>query len=211
MDNSTNEKYIYLIRHGETEYNKKGYLQGSSINSSLNESGKNQAELFYQSFKHIPFDKIYTSVLIRSIESVEKFINSGILHESYTELNEINWGSMEGKLLTPFSWIKLKRLASRWSKGETHLKIAGGESPEDVMNRQIPVAEIILSRNEEKNILICMHGRALRIFLCILTQTPLKNMDTFHHSNLGLYVLKYNNLTKDCIVEINNSRNHLIT
>jgi len=211
VNNIATEKIIYLTRHGETDYNKKGYLQGSSIDSSLNELGKKQADLFFEAYKHRSFDKIYTSVLKRSIESVEKFIHSGIKHEAFPELNEINWGRLEGKLLNPVSWIKLRNLAKKWENGKTHLKIEGGESPEDVMLRQKSILDLIISRSDENTILVCMHGRALRVFICLLTNTLLTQMDTFHHSNMGLYVLKYNYLSKTCTVEINNCRKHLMT
>ena len=36
-----------------------------------------------------------------------------------------------------------------------------------------------------------MHGRALKIFLCLLTDTPLSKMDQFYHQNLTLYQLEY--------------------
>jgi len=42
-----------------------------------------------------------------------------------------------------------------------------------------------------ETILICMHGRAIRSFLCLLTQRPLKEMDQFPHENTGLYILEH--------------------
>lgn len=209
MNNSYQEKFIYLIRHGETEYNKKGFLQGSSIDSSLNENGLKQAHAFYETYKNIHFDKIYTSVLKRSIESVSKFIEKGIPHEEFSEINEINWGKLEGKILTPISWIKLKKLASRWSAGETYKKIEGGESPDDVAYRQKIFLDKILSRNDEKTILICMHGRAMRIFLCLLTGKAVSQMDQFHHSNLCLYLVKFNHESLTYNIIKNNDVAHL--
>jgi broad specificity phosphatase PhoE len=44
---------------------------------------------------------------------------------------------------------------------------------------------------EEKTVLICMHGRALRLILCLLTGKPLTEMDTFPHQNLVLYKIVY--------------------
>jgi len=208
VTNQPGEKFIYLIRHGETDFNKKGYLQGSSIDASLNEKGRIQAEHFYHKYKNVSFDKIYTSVLKRSIESVQMFINQGIPHESFAELNEINWGEMEGKLLTPAAWIKLRRIARRWGQGYTNEKIRMGESPEDVARRQRKVLELILSRQSERNILICMHGRALRIFICLLMNLPISEMDKFPHSNLGLYLMKYDYQLKKAEILIRNEHHH---
>ncbi|HEY0898299.1 MAG TPA: histidine phosphatase family protein, partial [Sphingobacteriaceae bacterium] len=60
------EKTLYIIRHGETELNRRGIVQGRGMNTDLNELGKKQAEAFYQAYFHIPFDKIYTSTLKRT-------------------------------------------------------------------------------------------------------------------------------------------------
>lgn len=203
------EKNIYIIRHGETEFNKKGYLQGSSIDSSLNEKGRNQAELFFRAYQDIPFDKIYTSALKRSQESIIGFVEKGIAVDHFTEFNEINWGIMEGTQLNPISWIKLRRLAKKWKEGRTNLSIPGGESPEDVAKRQKPIIELILSKKEEENILICMHGRAMRILICKLLNLPLNQMDQYAHNNLGLYIIRiYVNNIQPIIIK-NNCLMHL--
>ena len=59
-------KDIYLIRHGETEYNRKGVVQGSGIDADLNELGQKQAEAFFAHYQDLPIDKIYTSALKRT-------------------------------------------------------------------------------------------------------------------------------------------------
>jgi probable phosphoglycerate mutase len=48
-----------------------------------------------------------------------------------------------------------------------------------------------MKREDEKTILICMHGRAMRILLCQLLNYPLRGMDTFEHKNLCLYQLDF--------------------
>ena len=71
---SRNIKTIYLIRHGETDFNRQGVVQGSGVDSDLNELGQAQAEAFFQAYQHIPFDKVYTSALKRTHQSVKKFL-----------------------------------------------------------------------------------------------------------------------------------------
>ena len=60
------KKTIYIIRHGETDYNRQGIIQGSGVDSDLNETGRIQAEKFFKAYHHIPFDKVYTSELKRT-------------------------------------------------------------------------------------------------------------------------------------------------
>jgi broad specificity phosphatase PhoE len=184
-------KKIYLIRHGQTDFNLRGIVQGSGVDAPLNEKGRAQSLAFYNAYKHIKFDKVYTSVLKRSIESVEGFINSGMPHESFVGLNEISWGSREGQMITPDEDAYYHWVLKQWQEGNTSMPIEAGESPQQVADRQKPVMDYILSKKEEDTILICMHGRAIRILLCLLLNYPLKSMDIFEHENLCLYLLNY--------------------
>ena len=184
-------KKIYLIRHGQTDYNLRGVVQGSGIDAPLNETGRKQAEAFYQTYKSVSFDKVYTSVLQRSQQSVKKFLADGIPHEAFEGLNEISWGNREGISITPEEDAYYHHMLKEWQRGNTSLKIEGGESPEDLAAKQRPVLEYILKQKQEETILICMHGRAMRILLTLMLNYPLKSMDTFEHSNLGLYELTY--------------------
>jgi len=54
-----------------------------------------------------------------------------------------------------------------------------------------PAVDHIISKTDEQTVLVCMHGRAIRILLCILMNYPLKSMDMFEHENLCLYLLDY--------------------
>lgn len=200
-------KTIYLIRHGQTDYNKQGIVQGSKVDTDLNDEGRLQASLFYNFHKSVPFDKIYTSVLKRTHQSVDEFIKSGIPNESFHGLNEICWGDQDGKVSNTDMHVYYTHVSNQWASGNLDLQIGGGESPNEVSNRQQPIIDLIFSKKEEKNILICMHGRAMRVLLCKLTNQPISKMDTFGHSNLCLYLLKYEN----GIVSIvkNNNTDHL--
>lgn len=184
-------KKIYIVRHGQTAFNLQGIVQGSGVDSSLNETGQQQAEYFFRKYKNIPFDKIYTSTLKRSIESIQSFIDLGIKHEKLSGLNEISWGEREGQAITEEEDRYYHSMLEKWSQGETHHKIQGGESPEDVMFRQRKALNHILSQENEKRILICMHGRAMRILLSLMLNYPLRKMDMFKHSNMCLYKVAY--------------------
>lgn len=184
-------KKVYLVRHGQTDYNLKNIVQGSGVDTDLNELGRNQASLFYETYKNVPFDKIYTSALKRSKQSVQRFIDRGIPYEALAGLNEISWGTKEGHPVTPEEDEYYHFMLDQWRMGKTYLKIEGGESPEDVVNRMKPAVDHIMGKQDERTILICMHGRAIRILLCHLLHYPLKSMDMFEHQNLGLYLLNY--------------------
>lgn len=184
-------KTIYLIRHGETDYNKRGVVQGSGIDSSLNETGNAQAQAFFNFYKHIPFQKIYTSALVRTHQSVDLFLRQGLPQHILPELNEISWGYKEGKVPNARDDEDYSKLIQSWGNGQTNLKITGGESPLDVAERQKKGLQVILENREENPILVAMHGRAMRILLTQLLKQPLSAMDQYEHANLCLYLLEY--------------------
>lgn len=186
-------KKIFLIRHGQTEYNKKGMVQGSGIDASLNEKGKWQAAEFWEHYKDYPFERVYTSALIRTKQTVARFIEKGIPHIEFDGLNEIHWGTKEGKVATTEDKDDYMRVTKAWQNGELHVKIEGGESPLDLKKKQEVVLEYLKNEEEGEHILICMHGRAMRILLCIMTECSIAEMDRFEHDNTSLYILNYAN------------------
>ncbi len=204
-------KTIYLIRHGETDYNRKGVVQGSGIDAELNEMGRAQADAFYDAYGHVPFDKIYTSQLIRTRQSVEKFIRSGIPYESFAGLNEISWGIYEGTAHTSGEDTHYLSILQSWKEGYTNRALEGGESPLQVRDRQLPVIEHILSQSQERNILIATHGRAMRILLATLFNESLTQMDKYAHNNLCLYKLEYIPQGRRIEILQSNDITHLLT
>ncbi len=184
-------KKIYIIRHGQTDYNLQGIVQGSGVDSSLNDTGRAQAEAFYNKYQRVPFDRVFTSCLKRTEESVKNFIIKGIPHERLPGLNEISWGVKEGQRITPEEDAYYHWMLKQWQAGNTHQRIEGGESPDEVVLRQRVAIQTFMLNEHESTILICMHGRAMRILLCELLHYPLKSMDMFEHKNLCLYELDF--------------------
>ncbi len=182
-------KKIYLIRHGQTDFNLQGIVQGSGVDSSLNANGLKQAALFYEKHKDYPFDKIYISNLKRTYESVGQFIEKGLPFEKNAALNEISWGEYDGKLDTKDEKSIYWTIVDAWKNGDLKAKVEGAENPEEVRERLLPFVQQLLDSQEE-NLLVCMHGRAMRVLLSVLTAQPLESMDSFLHSNLCLYVLE---------------------
>ncbi len=196
-----------MIRHGQTDYNLQGIVQGSGVDASLNNTGRGQARSFYHAYRDIPFDRVYTSKLKRSQESVEGFVADGLTTEAMVALNEISWGSKEGQRITPEEDEYYHWMLKQWQLGQTHIPIEGGESPDAVGKRQRAFIDLVKSRPEDKNVLVCMHGRAMRILLCQLMNYPLKAMDMFEHENLCLYLL--HNSGSSITVDLHNNTDHL--
>jgi probable phosphoglycerate mutase len=181
------KQHFYIIRHGETEFNKQNIVQGSGVDTDLNERGQHQAGLFFDAYQNHPFGIVYTSALKRTHQSVNGFLNAGLKHVVLPELNEISWGIFEGQQQTEAQRLVYWETINKWNNGLLDEKIPEGESPIELRHRQKRALEQILSGENHEHVLICMHGRAMKSFLCLLLDLPLTEMEKFQHSNLCLY------------------------
>lgn len=180
---------IYIIRHAETEYNKKGIIQGSEVDSDINDVGESQANSFYEYYKNINFDKIYVSDLKRTFQTIRRFTEKGSSYEKLKEFNEISWGVNQGKSDDLEDYA---RLIDTWLAGNLDNKFEEGESPNEMSVRLVKGFNKVLD-DDHDTVLLCIHGRALRILLSKIIDNDLTKMDKYVHSNTGLYILEYKN------------------
>jgi probable phosphoglycerate mutase len=189
--NKVIERELYIIRHGQTDNNAQSIIQGRGVNSALNETGRQQAQAFFEAYKDVPFDVIYTSSLLRTQQTVKPFAELGIPQHAFTELDEISWGNLEGNMITTESDLVFQSLIKKWRSGDVHARTSpGGESPHDLQQRQKRFLNKLLATHHKK-ILIATHGRFIRAFMCTLLDKPLSEMETFTHSNLCLYKVNH--------------------
>ena len=195
---------IYILRHGETELNNNNILQGSDIDCDINKFGRIQSDKFFKKYKNYPFQKIYISQLKRTYQSVENFIDLGLPFDILEGLNEISWGEKQGQ---KDDISEYKQLVNSWVNGNLNEKFSYGESPLDVLKRlKFSIKKII--QDNFNDVLICTHGRALRILLSWIINKDLTQMNIYKHSNLGLYLLKYEKGNFKIIKK--NDRSHLV-
>jgi len=198
-------KTLYIVRHGETELNRQGIVQGRGKDTDLNDEGRRQANRFFEAYKSVPFDKIYISKLKRTQQSIQQFIDLGIPYHKLAGLDELAWGILEGQPSTPSNRAAFLRLIRHWLDGNLDEKFEGGESPNEVKARQLEAMETIMSHPEETTVLVCMHGRAMRLLMCVLLGKPLTEMESFPHQNLVLYKVTWDG-SKYEIVDFNNAK-----
>lgn len=186
------EKTLYIIRHGETDLNKRGIVQGRGVNSPLNETGFRQARAFFDRYKDIPFDKVYTSTLLRTQQTVEGFLAKRLPWEQLEGLDEISWGIYEGMEQSDEILSGFNALTQDWCRGLLDRCVENGETPNQVKARQERAIDHILSEMPtNSSVLVCMHGRAMRLLLCLLLGKNLSEMDEFPHTNTALYKVLY--------------------
>lgn len=92
---------IYIVRHGETELNALGVMQGW-LDEPLNQAGRNLANITGQELKSVNFDYCISSPLIRSVGTCEIILresNNQVEITTDDRIKEINFGDLEGKPL----------------------------------------------------------------------------------------------------------------
>jgi len=197
-------KQLYITRHGQTEYNLKGMVQGSGIDAPLNAFGQQQAEAFFNHFNNTAFNKLYASNLQRSFQSIKRFESLGHNITRLNELDEICWGVHEGQMPNPEMKVTWEAVRGAWEKGDYDARVPEGESITEVSIRlQRFIDTYIEADTDSEKILICSHGRTIRAFMCLLLGLPLSKMNDFAHHNMNLYKVEWNK-GKGRLLEHNN-------
>ena len=98
------------------------------------------------------------------------------------------------------------RLIDTWLAGNLDNKFEEGESPNEMSIRLVKGFNKVLD-DDHDTVLLCIHGRALRILLSKIIDNDLTKMDKYVHSNTGLYILEYKNGKYEILGR--NLRNHL--
>ncbi len=193
-------KEIYFIRHGETDYNKRHIIQGSGIDSSLNETGRAQGKAFYEAYKQVDFEVVFVSALQRTRQTVQHFIDDHIPTEQWAQLNEIGWGDSEGKESTPEDHQIYKDMIAAWSLGNLDASMKNGESAKQLIDRLNEFINHLKTRSENR-ILVCTHGRAMRCLMTLLKNEHLHEMEKYKHANTGLFKATFDGETFNVVLE----------
>lgn len=92
---------IYIIRHGETDWNAEGRYAGR-MDIPLNKKGIEQARKLKEKFKNIKIDIVITSPLIRAIQTADEIVNNEKIID-YRIIERFN-GELEGKVKSEITW-----------------------------------------------------------------------------------------------------------
>lgn len=162
---------IYVIRHGETDANKNGVLQGKS-NWPLNEFGIQLAEITGTNMKGIKFDACFSSPLDRAKLTAELVLkNSGnedVEIQYDDRIKEIDMGIYEGKKIKKDNLeVPLLKLLTFKTNAFLCGRFKGGETAKEVCYRTQKFLHE-LSKKDYENVLVSTHGCAMRCMLNML-------------------------------------------
>ena len=157
---------LVLVRHGESQWTLENRFTGW-IDVPLTDKGREEARRAGEKLRGIRFEKAYTSVLQRAIETLEIVLavigQEDISVERDQALNERHYGDLQG--------LNKAETAEKYGKEQVHLwrrsydiPPPGGESLKDTAARTLPYFESRIAPDIRagKNVLVSAHGNSLR-------------------------------------------------
>ena len=161
----------YLVRHGETEWNRTGRMQGH-LGVPLNAEGRRQATRLAGRLRRVEFSAIYASDLARAAETAQIIADGrDLAFTPDSDLREFSGGEWEGLTLEEIETRHPGLLAERIEAGgNMGWSAPGGESAIDALQR---VRRFSTRANAKldagENILVVAHGGTLRaLVICLL-------------------------------------------
>lgn len=184
---------IYLIRHGETDYNKEKRLQGET-DIPLNEKGIDLARKTAKGLEDVHFDRIYTSPLVRARKTAEIIRGNRDIEIIPTNgLKEISFGDYEGLTILDGKYnIPDPDFLNFFEAPEKYHTPPNGESIEHLKKRTSSFLRKIMQdpANEDLTFLMSSHGAAIRGILLGLQDLPISRFwEGGVHKNCGVTLL----------------------
>ena len=160
---------VYLLRHGETDWNVQRRLQGS-IDTPLNANGLNQADAWRPHFDRLQLAGLYASALDRALHT--SWLATGRSACVIPAFNERGFGVWEGE-----HWTELERTVpefnARWN--DNLFCPPGGESRQAMFSRVAEaLTELLTQHTADEAILIVAHGASGHAIMSTILHHPIE-------------------------------------
>ena len=179
--------FIYLVRHGETDWNRQRRIQGLS-DIPLNSTGRAQAKTTGELLSSRMWHGIFASPLSRAMETARIIASEVGLTEPGTlpAVIERNYGDAEGRTASEVDALY---------PGDT--EVPGRESREAVIERALPALVQLAEDNHGKSIIVVAHGGVIASILAAVAperpRTPIVNgsVHSFRHDDGTLRLINF--------------------
>ncbi|QEU48649.1 histidine phosphatase family protein [Schleiferilactobacillus harbinensis] len=160
---------ITLVRHGETNYNARGLIQGASSDIPLNETGQEQAAQLRSHLDMSRYDRIISSDLLRAF-STARILNkeANLPIEQDDRLRELNPGDWDGKAVAPLKKEFPGAFDDLGFLTPDYATVANGETFPAVRDRLLDGAKSYIEKYPDGHLLFVSHGFAIRALVAEL-------------------------------------------
>ncbi|MCJ7817197.1 MAG: histidine phosphatase family protein [Candidatus Aenigmarchaeota archaeon] len=176
---------LILVRHGETEWNVKGRVQGQA-DIALNRKGLEQAKKVGFRLKKEPIDVIYCSYMKRTRQtaaSITRFHKVPVIYSNL--IKERNFGKLEGMHTDEYRRIREE------SGLPFHLyRPLGGENYIDLEKRVKKFLAMIKKKHSKQTVVVVSHGGVIRTFITVITKKPLAAVHEIEQHNASVNVIE---------------------
>ncbi len=184
--NDKNDKVLklYIVRHGETEWNVIKRFQGQ-LNTPLTEKGMEKLRETGKKLENVLFDEVYTSELGRTVASAEIILNENRGYKNkkrelqkLAELNEVYFGVWQG-LTYEEVFLKYPEEGNNYFYNVKNYNAENVEAEklEDALERFLKGINKILDSHESGNILVVTHGTVFEMFMNYVANNSIFDID----------------------------------
>ena len=175
---------LYIVRHGETEWNVIKRFQGQ-LNTPLTEKGMEKLKETGKNLENVLFEEVYTSELERTVNSAEIILNENRGYKNkkmelkkLTELNEVHFGVWQG-LKYEEVFLKYPEEANNYFYNVKNYKAENvkAENLKDALERFLRGINKILDNHKSGNILIVTHGTVFEMFINYVGNSSIFDID----------------------------------
>lgn len=179
---------VYVVRHGETEWNADGDRYCGRTDIGLSARGEQQAQRLAQALQPVPFAAVYNSPLLRARQTAGAIAAQlGIEAQEDERLLEIDFGAWEGLYKEQLLAEETRDLWDAWLADPLTACAGGnGENAQAVYERWEAFFREKEAMYGGKQILVVGHNTAIRLFIAGSLGMPLRNYRQLVQANTGI-------------------------
>jgi broad specificity phosphatase PhoE len=197
---------LILVRHGDTEWNTAGVIQGHNP-TPLSQLGRNQAKAVAKALATETLAGLFSSSLNRAVETARMIAEPhGIAVRELDGLREVDAGHLVGLTSKEYS-ERFPEFASQWRTDAAFTRMPGGESIDELRERGWEAILGIFEKHPTGTVVAVSHNFTIQTILCSALHIPIANFRSLRHNTASYSILEMREAF--CAIELLNETCHL--
>jgi broad specificity phosphatase PhoE len=184
--------FVYLVRHGQTAWNKEEIFRGRA-DVPLNESGLKEAELAAEYFRGKEVDAIYSSPISRALQTAEKIARVlGLKVVPHSGITDMSFGDWEGRPIREVEKNDPDRFRL-WQEEPHLLKVPRGETLDEVRTRTMAALEEVISSHLQGTVILVSHRVITKVLICAILGLDNSHFWQIDQDTTAINLIRYQN------------------